>query len=152
MTGGKVIVIVGPTASGKTRLAVVLAKKYDVEVISADSVSVYKSLDVGSAKPTEEEKRGVEHYMIDVADVADDFSVSDYERLALPILQDILSRGKTCVVCGGTGLYADSLLLGRSFAPCPSTGMRETLEAEGYRIGTIVESPAEGLLKYHHGR
>ena len=72
-------------------------------------------------------EEGVVHHMIGVADPGEDFSVGKYVELAEPVLQDILSRGKTCVVCGGTGLYADSLLLGRSFAPCPSTGMRETL-------------------------
>ena len=75
------------------------------------------------------------HHMIGVADPGEDFSVGKYVELAEPVLQDILSRGKTCVVCGGTGLYADSLLLGRSFAPCPSTGMRETLEAEARQSG-----------------
>ncbi|MDD7213869.1 MAG: tRNA (adenosine(37)-N6)-dimethylallyltransferase MiaA, partial [Clostridia bacterium] len=136
MTGGKVIVIVGPTASGKTRLAVDLAKKYDGEVISADSVSVYKSLDVGSAKPTEEEKRGVEHYMIDVADVADDFSVSDYERLALPILQDILSRGKTPIICGGTGFYVNSLLYELSYGGASANlEIREKYEDMAKRDG-----------------
>lgn len=136
MTGGKVIVIVGPTASGKTRLAVDLAKKYDGEVISADSVSVYKSLDVGSAKPTEEEKRGVEHYMIDVADVADDFSVSYYERLALPILQDILSRGKTPIICGGTGFYVNSLLYELSYGGASANlQIREKYEDMAKRDG-----------------
>ena len=131
----KIICVAGPTASGKTRLAVELAKAYDGEVLSCDSMQIYRGMAIGTAAPTPEEMQGVVHHMIGVADPGEDFSVGKYVELAEPVLQDILSRGKTCVVCGGTGLYADSLLLGRSFAPCPSTGMRETLEAEARQSG-----------------
>mgnify|MGYP001025717415 CR=1 FL=1 len=131
----KIICVAGPTASGKTRLAVELAKKYDGEVLSCDSMQIYCGMEIGTAAPTISEMQGVPHHMIGVADPGEDFSVGKYVELAEPVLQDILSRGKTCVVCGGTGLYADSLLLGRSFAPCPSTGMRETLEAEARQSG-----------------
>ena len=98
-------------------------------------MQIYRGMAIGTAAPTPEEMQGVVHHMIGVADPGEDFSVGKYVELAEPVLQDILSRGKTCVVCGGTGLYADSLLLGRSFAPCPSTGMRETLEAEARQSG-----------------
>ena len=131
----KIVCVAGPTASGKTKLAVELAKAYDGEVLSCDSMQIYRGMAIGTAAPTLEEMQGVVHHMIGVADPGEDFSVGKYVELAEPVLQDILSRGKTCVVCGGTGLYADSLLLGRSFAPCPSTGMRETLEAEARQSG-----------------
>ena len=114
----KIVCVAGPTASGKTKLAVELAKAYDGEVLSCDSMQIYRGMAIGTAAPTPEEMQGVVHHMIGVADPGEDFSVGKYVELAEPVLQDILSRGKTCVVCGGTGLYADSLLLGRSFAPC----------------------------------
>ena len=131
----KIICVAGPTASGKTRLAVELARTYNGEVLSCDSMQIYKGMAIGTAAPTIDEMQGVAHHMIGVADPAEDFSVGKYVELAEPVLQDILSRGKTCVVCGGTGLYADSLLLGRSFAPCPSTGVREALEQEAEQRG-----------------
>ena len=115
MSGGKIIVVCGSTASGKTALAVDLAKRYNGEVVSADSVAIYKGLDVGSAKPTKEETRGVKHYMIDVVSPFDEFSVSDYENAALPIINDILSRGKLPIICGGTGFYINSLLYKMSY-------------------------------------
>ena len=123
-----IICVVGPTASGKTRLAVELALALDGEVLSCDSMQLYRGMDIGTAKPTREEMRGVPHHMIDVIDPGEAFSVSRYVELADPILQDILSRGKTCVVAGGTGLYVDSLMAGRSFAPFPQTGRRQELE------------------------
>lgn len=115
MTDSKVLVICGPTASGKTSLAVKLAERYDGEVISADSIAVYKGLDVGSAKPTKEETRGIPHHMIDVADKFEEFSVSDYESMALPIVRDVSARGKLPVICGGTGFYINSLLFKMSY-------------------------------------
>ena len=126
----KIICVAGPTASGKTRLAVELAKKYDGEVLSCDSMQIYCGMEIGTAAPTISEMQGVAHHMIGAASPKEDFSVGKYVELAEPILQDILSRGKTCVVCGGTGLYADSLLLGRTFAPCPRPACAKKLEAE----------------------
>ncbi len=130
-----IICIAGPTASGKTALAVELAKELDGEVISCDSMQIYKHMDIGTAKPTKEEMQGIVHHMLDVAEPWEDFSVSRYCELADPILQDILARGKTAVIAGGTGLYMDSLMRGNSFAPCPSTGCRERLEAQAQEIG-----------------
>ncbi len=124
-----IICIAGPTASGKTGLAVELAKELNGEVISCDSMQIYKRMDIGTAKPTPEEMQGIPHHMIDVAEPEEDFSVSRYCEMADPILQDVLSRGKTAIIAGGTGLYMDSLMKGNSFAPCPSTGYRERLEA-----------------------
>ena len=130
-----IICIAGPTASGKTALAVALAQQLNGEVISCDSMQIYRGMDIGTAKPTQEEMCGIPHHMLDVADPAEDFSVSRYCELADPILQDILSRGKTAIVAGGTGLYMDALIRGNSFAPYPSTGMREKLEQQADRDG-----------------
>ena len=125
-----IICIAGPTASGKTALAVALAKELNGEVVSCDSMQVYKRMDIGTAKPTLEEMQGIPHHMIDVAEPWEDFSVSRYCEMAAPIVDDILSRGKTAVIAGGTGLYMDSLVRGSAFAPFPATGVRERLEAQ----------------------
>lgn len=111
----KIIVVCGPTASGKSALAVEIALKFGGEIVSADSVSVYKGLDIGSAKPSEEEKKGVPHYLIDVASPKDSFSVGDYEELAVPVVEDISGRGKIPIICGGTGFYVNSVLYSMSY-------------------------------------
>ncbi|MBO5891898.1 MAG: tRNA (adenosine(37)-N6)-dimethylallyltransferase MiaA [Oscillospiraceae bacterium] len=125
-----IICIAGPTASGKTALAVELAKLTGGEVVSCDSMQVYRRMDIGTAKPTTEEMQGIPHHMLDVAEPEEDFSVSRYCAMASPIVDDILSRGKTAIIAGGTGLYMDSLIKGNDFAPFPSTGVRERLEAQ----------------------
>ena len=106
----EIVVIVGPTASGKSAYAVRLAKKIGGEVISADSRQVYKGLDIGTGKITKREMRGVPHHMLDVASPKKVFTAHDYVRKARPILEDILKRGKTPIICGGTGFYIDALL------------------------------------------
>ena len=123
-----IICIAGPTASGKTALAVELAKEFHGEVISCDSMQIYRRMDIGTAKPTKEEMQGIPHHMLDVAEPEEDFSVSRYCELATPILEDILARGKTAIIAGGTGLYVDNLIKGGKFAPYPATGCRERLE------------------------
>ncbi len=115
MTVGKVLVICGATATGKTALAAECAKTLGSAVISADSQLVYRGLDIGTAKPAEEEKLGVPHYMIDVAEPDREYSVSDYKNSALPIVEDLLSLGKVPVICGGTGFYINSLLFDLSY-------------------------------------
>ena len=125
-----IICIAGPTASGKTALAVALAKEINGEVVSCDSMQIYKGMDIGTAKPTPEEMEGIPHHMLDVASPREDFSVSRYCEMASPIVEDILSRGKTAIIAGGTGLYMDALIRGNTFAPYPSTGFREKLEAQ----------------------
>ncbi len=130
-----IICIAGPTASGKTSLAVALAKDLNGEVISCDSMQIYRRMDIGTAKPTAEERGGIPHHMIDVADPDEDFSVSRYCEMAAPIVDNIIARGKTAIIAGGTGLYMDSLIKGNPFAPFPSTGMRETLEAQADKAG-----------------
>jgi len=129
MSQPKIVCVVGPTACGKTKMGVALAKLLGGEVVSVDSMQIYRGLPIGTAKPTPEEMDGVPHHMIDVADPGEAFSVGRYVEMADPILQDILARGKTCVIVGGTGLYVDSLIAGRSFAPFPETGKRQELEA-----------------------
>ena len=131
----QIICIAGPTASGKTALAVELAKEYGGEVVSCDSMQVYKRMDIGTAKPSPEERQGIPHHMIDVAEPWEDYSVSRYCADAAPIVEDIVSRGKTAIIAGGTGLYMDSLIRGNDFAPFPSTGVRERLEREADREG-----------------
>lgn len=130
-----IICIAGPTASGKTALAVALARELDGEVVSCDSMQVYKRMDIGTAKPSPEERQGIPHHMIDVAEPWEDYSVSRYCADAAPIVEDIVSRGKTAIIAGGTGLYMDSLIRGNDFAPFPSTGVRERLEREADREG-----------------
>ena len=130
-----IICIAGPTASGKTALAVELAKELHGEVVSCDSMQVYKRMDIGTAKPTIEERQGIVHHMLDVAEPWEDFSVSRYCCLAGPIVDDIVARGKTAIIAGGTGLYMDSLIKGNEFAPFPSTGMREKLERQADEEG-----------------
>ena len=125
-----IICIAGPTASGKTKLAVELAKMTNGEVVSCDSMQIYRRMDIGTAKPTKEEMQGIPHHMIDVCEPDEDFSVSRYCEMATPIVDDIIARGKTAIIAGGTGLYMDSLIKGNTFAPFPSTGMREKLEAQ----------------------
>ena len=130
-----IICIAGPTASGKTAMAVELAKELNGEVISCDSMQIYRRMDIGTAKPTKEEMQGIPHHMLDVADPDEDFSVSRYCEMASPILDDILARGKTAIIAGGTGLYMDSLIRGNNFAPYPATGARERLEQEADEKG-----------------
>lgn len=125
----KIICIAGPTASGKTALAVELAKEFNGEVVSCDSMQVYKRMDIGTAKPTQDEMCGVPHHMLSVVEPDDEFSVSRYCEMAIPIIDDIISRNKVAIIAGGTGLYMDSVIKGNDFAPLPSTGQREKLEA-----------------------
>ena len=138
-----IICVVGPTASGKTALAVELAKEYNGEVISCDSMQLYKRMDIGTAKPTIDEMQGIPHHMIDICDPTEDFSVSRYCAMATPILEDILARGKTAIICGGTGLYVDALIRGNDFAPFPATGCRERLEEQAKQEG--IEALTEQL-------
>lgn len=111
----KALVICGPTASGKTALAVECAKKLHTEVLSADSMLVYRGLTIGTAKPSEEEKQGIKHHLIDVVDPTERFSVSDYEKLALPVVERLFQEGKTPIICGGTGFYINALLYKSGF-------------------------------------
>ena len=106
----KIAAIVGPTASGKTSLSIELAKRFDGEIISCDSMQIYKEMDIGTAKPTIEEMQGIPHHMISICDPLQKFSCSDYAIMATECIHDIASRGKLPIFCGGTGLYLDSVL------------------------------------------
>ena len=130
-----IICVAGPTASGKTSLAVELAKFTNGEVVSCDSMQIYKRMTIGTAKPVPEEMEGIVHHMIDVAEPDEDFSVSRYCEMTTPIVKDILARGKTAIIAGGTGLYMDSLIRGNDFAPFPATGHRQRLEEKLARVG-----------------
>jgi tRNA dimethylallyltransferase len=124
-----VIVVVGPTASGKSDFAVELALKCNGEIISADSRQIYKGLDIGTGKITQNEMKGVKHYMLDICTIGEDFSVAEYQRIATPILKDIILRGKTPIICGGTGQYIDSLIFDQKMPGVgPNKILREQLE------------------------
>mgnify|MGYP002617629221 FL=1 len=112
MKKSRILAVVGPTAGGKTALSVELAKRAGGEVISCDSMQIYRGMDIGTAKPTEEEKQGVPHHLLDIAEPEEAFSVCDYVSAATAAADDILSRGKLPVFCGGTGLYLDAFLRG----------------------------------------
>ena len=127
----KIVVICGPTASGKTALSIALAKAFDGEVVSADSMQIYRRMDIGTAKPTREEMDGVPHHMLDVAQPGEAYSVSRYVEEATACVEDILSRGKLPIICGGTGLYIDGLIRGTDYQPAGTdNGIREQLEGE----------------------
>ena len=110
-----VIVILGPTCVGKTKLSVELAKKINGEIINADSTQIYKDLDIATAKVTEEEKEGIPHHLFDIKDITDDYSIYDYQLDCRNAIDDILSRGKTPILVGGTGLYIKSALYNYEF-------------------------------------
>ena len=106
----KVIVICGPTASGKTALSIELAKKINGEIVSADSMQIYKDMNIGTAKPTKEEMSGIKHYLIDFVSPEERYSVADYKEDAKKAIKEIIEKGKTPIIVGGTGLYIDSLI------------------------------------------
>ncbi len=110
MTKPKVIVICGPTASGKTALSIELAKKINGEIVSCDSMQIYKDMDIGTAKPTIEEMQGIKHYMLDFVSPDERYSVADYKKQAKQAIREIIEKGKVPIVVGGTGLYVDSLI------------------------------------------
>lgn len=149
------ICIAGPTASGKTGLAVALAKALNGEVVSCDSMQIYRGMDVGTAKPTPEEMQGVPHHLLDVADPGEDFSVGRYVRLATETITDIHSRGRTAIVAGGTGLYLDSLVKGEEFAPPSREGERKFLEDAAEQKGIeyvydmLMEADPETAERLH---
>ena len=153
----KVLVVCGATASGKTSLAISCAKAFNGEIISADSLLVYQNLNIGTAKPTQEEKQGVPHYMIDVVSPKESFSVSDYEKMALPIVEKLLAEGKTPIVCGGTGFYINSLLYKSQFG---NVGAHEEIRAKYEKLAEeqgkeyvhaiLCEKDPESAKKLHY--
>ena len=134
--------MVGPTACGKTTLGVLLAKKFNGEVVSVDSMQIYRGMTIGTAAPTEQEMDGVPHHMVAVADPAEQWSAARYTEMAVPIIDDILARGKLPVLVGGTGLWLDALVKGHGFAGGHAGGevrkqLQQRLEREG--IEPILE-------------
>ena len=132
----KIVVVAGPTASGKTALGIALAKDFNGEIVSADSMQIYRGMDIGTAKATMAEREGIPHHMLDVAEPWEDYSVARYVEQAEACCRDILRRGKLPILVGGTGLYIDSLVSGRDFAAVDSDqGLREALSVEYDALG-----------------
>ncbi len=126
----RIVVITGPTAAGKSALAVDLAEEMGGEIVSADSMQVYRHMDVGTAKPTGEEMRGVPHHLLDVVDPDEPFNAALYRNLAIPVIEDIVEKGKCCFVVGGSGLYIRALLGGLFDCPESSPALRSRLKSE----------------------
>jgi len=123
----KLVIIAGPTASGKTSLAVEMAHEFNGEIINADSMQVYRYMDIGTAKPAISERGGIVHHLIDVADPDDDFNASRYRELTIPAIKGIIDRKKTCFIVGGTGLYIKTLLNGLMECPASDPDVRDEL-------------------------
>ena len=138
----KVVGVVGPTASGKTKLSIELAKVLGAEIVSADSMQIYKEMSIASAKPTKEEMQGIRHHLIDIISLDENFSVYDYVNLAKEAIDDIIGRKKGVILCGGTGLYVDSLLNNTKFTDYDvDLELRDRLNKKAQELG------GEELLK-----
>ena len=149
-----VIVIVGPTASGKTSLSIEIAKEIGGEIVSADSMQIYKDMDIATAKPTADEMQGIPHHLISIIDSDENFSVAAYKEMAMEAIADIFQRGKTPIVVGGTGLYIDTLINNTTFFDFDKSNEREKLqkrlEDEGieklfYELKAVDPETAEKL-------
>jgi len=132
----KVYAVVGATASGKSALAMEIAERYGGEIISCDSMQIYRKMNIGTAKPTEEDMRRVRHHMIDIAEPTESFSCADYVKLADAAIRDCHSRGRLPIICGGTGLYLDALIRGADFA--------EDINDEGVRASLMAFAKEKG--------
>lgn len=141
----KIGLIVGPTASGKTAASIALAKKLDAEIVSADSIQVYRGMDIGSAKPTMEERQGIPHHLMDAVDIdSPRFSVAEYRRMAGEAIEDITNRGKYPLIVGGTGLYVNSLIYPLNFTTVASD---EKLRAKLAALEQAQKGAVYALLK-----
>lgn len=150
------VIIAGPTASGKTALAIEVAKRIGGEVISADSMQIYKKMNIGSAKPTKEEMDGVRHHLLDVCDPSDSFSLSDYTALAHKAIKEVYERGKIPILCGGTGLYIDTVAENIALSSAEGGGkVRQRLQNElsqkgaEYMYQKLCEVDSESAKKLH---
>lgn len=156
MTRQKITVIAGPTASGKTALSVELAIRLGAEIVCADSMQIYKGMQIATAKPTAEEMRGVRHHLVDFLEPSDEFSVADYVELARQAICDIAERNKPVIICGGTGLYIDSLVENIRFSEtCSKTGLRDELnrlaaeKGNRYMLEMLREIDPETAQRLH---
>lgn len=152
----KIVALAGPTAVGKTEFAIKLAEELDGEIISCDSMQLYKYMDIGSAKPTPEEMRRARHHLVDIIDPREDFSVAQYQKLAKDAISDILSRGRLPIISGGTGLYLNSLLYDMDFSSSPGDfTYRRELEAlaeekgSGYLHSMLAEQDERAASLIH---
>lgn len=136
----KIIALAGPTAVGKTKFAIKLADEFDGEIVSCDSMQLYKYMDIGSAKPTPEEMEQARHHLVDMIDPREEFSVAEYQRLAKQAIPDIFSRGKLPVISGGTGLYLNSLLYDMDFSAAPQD------QAYRQELAEIAEKQGDDVL------
>lgn len=136
-----IIALAGPTAVGKTKFAIMLAQEFDGEIVSCDSMQLYKYMDIGSAKPTEKEMAMAKHHLVDLIDPRDEFSVAQYQRLAKKTINDVFSRRKTPIISGGTGLYLNSLLYDMDFSSTP--------EDHSYRDELMAKAVKEGREALH---
>ena len=129
------LIIGGATGSGKSALAVAVAEKLNGEIVSADSMQIYRGMDIGTAKITPVETHGIPHHMIDVVDPADNYSAADYKEASTRVIRDVYSRGKVPILCGGTGLYINAVLYDMSFSGEYDIALRENLKAEAKEMG-----------------
>ena len=136
------LALVGPTGVGKTQVSLDVASALNAEILSMDSMQIYRGMDIGTAKSSFEERRGIAHHMIDVADPSERFTVADYRDQAIPIIDDILSRGKQPMLVGGTGLYLDAIRYDMNL------GRKGADEAIRLRLRKIAEEP-DGQLRLH---
>jgi len=144
--GAKIVVVAGPTASGKTDVAVTIAEAIGGEVVNADSMQVYRRMDIGTAKPSRRERAKVAHHMLDVVDPDQEFNAADYRRMAVPVIENIARRGFTPLVVGGTGLYIKALTEGIFDCPPSDPGLRAELNARYEELGPEA---FHSLLKEH---
>ena len=134
-----VLAVVGATASGKTSLSIALAKALGGEIISCDSMQVYRGMDIGTAKPTAEEREGIPHHLMDIIEPSESFSVADYVPLAVKAIDEITARGKLPIFCGGTGLYLDAVLTANEYSEAGSDpALREALAREAEEQGAVA--------------
>ncbi|HWR29139.1 MAG TPA: tRNA (adenosine(37)-N6)-dimethylallyltransferase MiaA [Negativicutes bacterium] len=137
----RLIVIVGPTASGKSALAMRLALRFGCEIISGDSMCVYRGMDIGTAKPSQEERQQIPHHLIDIREPGEDFSVADFQQLAGEAVKSINQRGKIPILVGGTGLYVQALLEGYKFSSTPKTELRDSLTENATHESLAIMDP-----------
>ena len=149
----KIIVITGPTGVGKTKLSILLAKRYNGEIINADSMQIYKNLNIGTAKVTEEEKEGVIHHLLDIKEVDEDYSIYNYQKDCRNTIKDIIKRNKTPIIVGGTGLYIKSALYDYKLDEQPIKEEFNDISTENlYQMLIKLDSKSENNIDKHNRR